>query len=79
VVGQLDLASHFWPMLIALPLASATNIHNEILVKYLEPHLNSSSPNYSWFTQYMENDNGDGIITSLLLGMHSEPQHLESN
>jgi hypothetical protein len=60
-------------MLIGLPLSNVINIHYEILVKYLNLRLNSSSPNYSWFMQYMENDNGDGRITPLPLGMHFEP------
>jgi hypothetical protein len=29
--------------------------------------------------QYMENDNGDGRIIPLPLGMHFEPQHFENN
>ncbi len=78
-VQWLDLASRSWPTLIGLPLASAINIHYEILVKYLKLHLNSSSPNYSWFMQYMENYNGDGRFTPLPLGMHFELQHLENN
>jgi hypothetical protein len=61
--GQLDLASRLWPTLIGLPLASVVNIHYEVLVKYLKLCLNSFSPNYSWFMQYMENYNGDGRIT----------------
>ncbi len=36
MVGQLDLTYRLWPMLIGLPLASAINIHYEILVKYLK-------------------------------------------
>jgi hypothetical protein len=62
MVRQLDLASHLWPMLIGLPLVSVVSIHYEILVKYLKSRLNSFSPNYFWFMQYMENDNGDGRL-----------------
>jgi hypothetical protein len=75
---RIEPCIRLWPMLIGLPLASAINIHYEILVKYLKLHL-TSSPNYSWFMQYMENDNGDGRITPLPLGMHFELQHLENN
>jgi len=42
----------------------------EIIVKYSNPHLISSSPNYYWFMQYMKNDNGENGITQLPLGMN---------
>ncbi len=72
-VQWLDLASHLWPTLIGLPLASGVNIHYEIIIKYSKSHLNSSSTNYAWFMQYKESDNGDGRVISLPLGMHYEP------
>jgi hypothetical protein len=62
-VQWLDLASCLWPTLVELPLVRTINVHYEIIVMYSKPHLTSSSLNYSWFMQYMKNDNGkSGII-----------------
>jgi hypothetical protein len=46
-------------------------VHHEIIVKYSNPSLTSSSSNYSWFMQYMKSDNGESGITQLPLGMNS--------
>jgi hypothetical protein len=46
-------------------------VHYEIIVKYSNPRLMSSSPNYSWFMQYMKSDNEESAITQLPLGMNS--------
>jgi hypothetical protein len=45
--------------------------HYEIIVKYSNPRLRFSSPNYSWFMQYMKSDNGESGITQLPLGTNS--------
>jgi hypothetical protein len=58
-----------WPTLIGLPLAKIIGVHYEIIVQCSKPHLMSSSSNYSWFMQYMKNDNGESGITQLPLGM----------
>ncbi len=70
-VQWLDRVTCLWPTLIRLPLASIIRIHYEIIIKYSKLCLNSFSPNYSWFMQYMKID--DGIISPLHLGMHSKP------
>jgi hypothetical protein len=46
-------------------------VHYEIIVKYSNPPLTSSSPNYSWFMQYMKSDGGESGIAQLPLGMNS--------
>jgi len=62
-------------MLVRLPLASIINIHYQIIIKYSKLCLNSFSPNYSGFMQYMNIDDGDGIIFPLHLGMNYKPYH----
>jgi hypothetical protein len=56
---MVGLATCLWPMLIGLLLAKTIGVHYEITIKYSKPYLNSSSLNYSWFMQYMKNDNND--------------------
>jgi hypothetical protein len=67
-VQWLDLASHLGLILIGLPLTRTISVHYEIIIKYSKPSL-ASSPNYSWFMQYMKNDNGDIDIIQFSLSM----------
>jgi hypothetical protein len=46
-------------------------VHYEVIVKYSNPRLTSSFLNYSWFMQYMKNDNGESAFTQLPLGLNS--------
>jgi hypothetical protein len=57
-------------MFVGLPLARTIGVHYEIITKHSKPHLSSSSLNYSWFMQYMKNDNGESGIIQLILGMN---------
>jgi hypothetical protein len=57
--------------LVGLLLTKTIGVHYEIIVKYSKLQLMSSSPNYSWFMQYMKSDNGESGITQLPLGMNS--------
>jgi hypothetical protein len=58
-VQWLDLPSCLWPPLVGLRLAKMVRIHYDFMVKYSKPRLSSSSKNYSWFFQYMYNDNAN--------------------
>jgi hypothetical protein len=58
-VQWLDLKSHLWPPLVGFPLAKKVQVHYEFMVQYFKPCLSSSSRNYSWFLQYMYNDNAN--------------------
>ncbi len=68
-VQWLDLTSHLWPTLVGLPLTRTIGVYYEIIIKYSELYLTFST-NYSWFMQYMKNDNGESGITQLPLGMN---------
>jgi hypothetical protein len=65
----LDLPSHLWPPLVGLPLAKMVRVHYDFMVKYFKPRLSSSLKNYSWFLQYMYNDNVDVPNKQPSLGM----------
>jgi hypothetical protein len=67
---MVGFATYLWPTLIGLLLAKTIGVHYEIIIKYSKPYLNSSSLNYSWFMQYMKNDNNDIDITEFPLGMN---------
>ncbi len=58
-VQWLDLASHLWPPLVGLILATTIQVHYDFMVKYYKLQLSSSSKNYYWFLKYMGSDNGD--------------------
>jgi hypothetical protein len=68
-VQWLNLAPWLWLALIGLPFTSTLGMHFEIIAKSFKPCLNSSFPHYSWFMQYMKNNNGDCKRTQLPLGM----------
>jgi hypothetical protein len=59
-----------WSTLVGLLLTKTIGIHYEIIVKYSKPQL-TSSPNYSWFVQYMKSDNRESGIIQLPLGTNS--------
>jgi hypothetical protein len=67
---MVGLVTCVWPTLIWLLLAKTIGVHYEITIKYSKPYLNSSSPNYSWFMQYMKNDNNDIDITEFPSSMN---------
>jgi hypothetical protein len=72
----LDLTSHLWSLLVELPRAKTIQVHYEFMVKYFKLHLSSSSRNYCWFLQYMDNDNGNVCNNHPPLGMHFASFHL---
>jgi hypothetical protein len=57
-------------MFVGLPKATIIGVQYEIIVEYAKSCL-ISSPNYSWFMQYMKNDNGQSDIIQFLLSMNS--------
>jgi len=71
-VQWLDLTSHLCMSLFELLLAETIRIHYDCMVKYFKPCLSSSSKNYYWFIQYIDNDNGD-------VGNNHPPLGMESN
>jgi hypothetical protein len=74
-VQWLDLTSHFWPPLVGLPLAKKVWVHYEFMVKYFKLCLSSSLKDYSWFFQYMYNDNANVCNTQPFLVMQSKSFH----
>jgi hypothetical protein len=58
-VQWLDLPTHLWPPLVGLPLAKMVQVHYDFMVKNSKVHVSSSLKNYSWFLQYMYNDNAN--------------------
>jgi hypothetical protein len=68
-VQWLNLTPWLWLTLIWFPFTNIVGTHFEIITKFFKPCLNLSSPHYSWFMQYMKNNNGDCKRTQLLLGM----------
>ncbi len=72
----MDLAFWLWLALIKFPFMRMVRNHYDFMLKYSKPYLSSFSWNYSWFMQYMNNDNGDLLNARPPLGMHSESFHL---
>jgi hypothetical protein len=58
----LSIKSFFFPC----DFSKGKGVHYEIIVEYSKPHLFSFLPNYSWFMQYMKNDNGESGIINFL-------------
>ncbi len=71
-VQWLDLSLCLWSPLIELSFAKTIWTHYDYMVKYYKPCLSSSSKNYYWFVQYMDNDNGDWCAPKLFNGFKHE-------
>jgi hypothetical protein len=74
-VQWLDLSSCLWPILIGLLMAKMVRVHHDIMQRYSKPCLSSTLQNYSWFLQYMNNDNGDVCNTQPLLSVYPKTFH----
>jgi hypothetical protein len=77
-VQWLDLTSHLCMSLFELLLAETIHIHDDCMIKYFKACSSSSSKNYYWFIQYIDNDNGDVGNNHPPLGMESKSFHFAS-
>jgi hypothetical protein len=57
-------------VMVSIDFINIVGIHFEIITKYSKPCLNSSSPHYSSFMQYMKSNNMHYKITQLPLPRH---------
>jgi hypothetical protein len=65
--------SFLWLTLIGLLLTKTIGVHYENIVKYSKQIFDFFPPNYSWFMQYIENDNTKINIIEFPLGMNLLP------